>query len=322
MDPVSLGVGAAGQLISTGANLYGAAQERKMRKKAAELAQKGVGELQGGRGYEFEKALSALGLTDQSAYGSMDPEARTASMQALQNLLQRGSGSGLDVQSRQALAEATQRSGAAQNAARQAVMQEYLQRSSGGSGAELAAMLGGQQANYSQLAGATGQAAAAAEQRRLEANVLASRAGQQQQQLEQQKAAALDALQRFNVGARQNALELERNYRSGAAGQYLGAGQLMAGQAVPHGASFERTGKALGGLLTGGYQLGKDAGLWGGGESDGGWAPSPDTSSQYGNYVQQKQDPYSYGLTQGQQRTNVPMDNQRPYEWNPSGGAW
>jgi hypothetical protein len=233
-------------LASTVAGAVGAAKERKMRKKAAELAQKGVGELQGGKGYSADKALEFLGLTNQSAYDSMDPESKGYSMDALKNLVARGSGSGLDVQSKQALSEAIGRSGAAQNAARQAVMQEYQQRGQSGGGQELLGMLTGQQQNYGNLAGATGQAAAAAEQRRLEANVLASRAGQQQQQLEQQKASALDALQRFNVGARQNTLGLEKDYRQGAAGAYQGAANTLAGLAPGAARPAQNMGNAIG----------------------------------------------------------------------------
>jgi hypothetical protein len=231
MDPYSAAATAVAQLGSAAINAYGASKQRKLQKQAAALTQKGVGELQGGKGYNADKALEFLGLTDKSNYENMDPEARGYSMDALKNLIDRGSGTGLDVQSKQALSEATSRSGAARNAAMKAIMQDYQQRGQAGSGAELASQLSGAQGDYSSLATATGQAAAAAEQRRLEANVLASRAGQQQQQLEQQKAAAQDALQRFNVGARQNTLGLEQQYRQGAAGQYATAGGQMAGLA-------------------------------------------------------------------------------------------
>lgn len=252
-------IAAGAQLANTGLNLYGAHKQRQQQKRAAALTQKGIAELQGGKGYQADKALEFLGLTDKSAYQDMDPEARGYSMDALKNLIERGSGTGLDVQSRVALDEATRRSGAMRNAAMKAIMQDYQQRGQAGSGAELAAQLSGAQGDYSALAGATGQAAAAAEQRRLEANVLASRAGQQQQQLEQQKAAALDALQRFNVGARQDTLGLEQKYRQGAAGQYATAGNQMAGLArdaqVPFASAGEQIqsgAKALQSLFGGG----------------------------------------------------------------------
>lgn len=270
MDPYSGAIGAASGLIGTIGGLFGASSERKMRKRAAAMAESAAKEMRGGTGYNLKDSLAALGLTDRSAYQGMDNEAKGYSMDALRNLIQRGSGSGLDVQSRQALSEAMARSGAAQNAARQAVMQEYAQRGQAGGGQELAAQLAGQQANYGQMAQATGQAAAAAEQRRLEANVLASRAGQQQQQLEQQKAAALDALQRFNVGARQNALELERQYRGGASGALTQGANIMGGMATQASAPSRAMGEGLGSLLSSGYQVGKDQGWWGGGQPSSG----------------------------------------------------
>jgi hypothetical protein len=247
MDPISAGISAGSGLVSAGLNAYGAAQERKMREKAAALAQKGVEELKGGKGYNADQALQFLGLTDKSQFDAMDPAAKQASMTALNALVERGAGSGLDVQSKNALSQATARSGAAQNAARQAVMQEYANRGTTGSGAELAGLLGGQQAAYGQMAGATGDAAAAAEQRRLEANVLASRAGEGQQGIEQQTAQAKDALQRFNVGAKQNTLGLEKDYRQGAAGTYTSAANTMAGLAPTAGAPYAAAGKAVAG---------------------------------------------------------------------------
>jgi hypothetical protein len=211
--------------------MIGAAQQRKLQKQAAELAQKGVGELQGGTGYDPSKALEFLGLTDKSAYEDQDPVARAQSMEALNKLVERGSGSGLDIQSRDALSQAAARAGGAQHAARQAILQEYLNKGGEASGGALAAALQGQQASYGDMAAQTGSAAAAAEQRRLEANVLAARAGQGQQGIDQAKAAAIDALRRFNVGAKQGTLGLEADYRKGAADVYQGAGRTMAGLA-------------------------------------------------------------------------------------------
>lgn len=264
MDPFTAGIGAVGGITKGLFDLFGASQQRKLQRQAAELAQRGVGELQGGKGYNAQDALAFLGLTDRSAYQDMDPASKVASMEALAQLVKRGAGTGLDIQSKEALSQAIARSGAAQNAARQAILQEYTNMGGqGGSGAALAAMLQGQQANYGQLAEATGTASAAAEQRRLEANVLASRAGQQQQQLEQQKAAALDALQRFNVGARQNTLDLENKYRQGAASQYLGAGQTMAGIAKDASRPYGGAAEAFSGAAQGVNALGQQMGWWG-----------------------------------------------------------
>ena len=52
MDPISGALQGAGQIASAVTGMIGAAQQRKLQKQAAELAQKGVGELQGGTGYD------------------------------------------------------------------------------------------------------------------------------------------------------------------------------------------------------------------------------------------------------------------------------
>ena len=231
MDPISAGLGAVSNIASGVFGAISSAKQRQLQREAAELAQKGVGELQGGTGYDPNKALEFLGLTDKSAYENQDPRVRDQSLEALNQLVKRGSGSGLDIQSKQALSEASARSGGAQRAARGAILQEYLNKGGEASGGTLAAMLGGQQAAYGENAAASGAASAAAEQRRLEANVLASRAGQGQQGIDQAKAAAIDALRRFNVGAKQGTLGLEQTYRQGAANVYDSAGKTMAGLA-------------------------------------------------------------------------------------------
>lgn len=321
MDPWSMGIGAAAQGIGSIFNFFGASEQRKLQRQAAELAQKGVGELQGGTGYDPNQALAFLGLTDKSAYQDMDPAAKAASMEALNQLVNRGRGTGLDIQSKEALSQAIARSGAAQNAARQAILQEYTNMGGqGGSGAALAAMLQGQQANYGQLAEATGTASAAAEQRRLEANVLASRAGQQQQQLEQQKAAALDALQRFNVGARQNTLDLENKYRQGAASQYLGAGQVMAGMNKDAARPAQSMGSAIGQGLGAIGSFGQQMGWWGGGQSQ----PAEGTGYDYWQGTQADQSPSlgNWTLQQPQAPANYSPQYQIPESKLKPGSAW
>jgi hypothetical protein len=130
------------------------------------------------------KAESFLQLSDKSAYDTMNPLAEQQANTATERLLETGSGTGLDTQSRVALQQAMAQSGGAARAARQAVMSNYAQRGTGGSGAELGAALAGTQQGYGDLASASGQAAAAAQQRRLEANTLAGRTAQAQQGLE------------------------------------------------------------------------------------------------------------------------------------------
>jgi len=163
---------------------------------------------------EPDKAKAFLELPQDTAYDKMDPRAEQASNTAIDRLVETGGGSGLDTQSRVAMQQGMGQSGAAARAAREAVMSSYRRGGTGGSAQEMGAALMGNQQGYSDLAAAGGQAAAGAQQRRLEANTLASRAAQQQQQLLQQKAQARDALNRFNVTARQNVLGQQQSAMS------------------------------------------------------------------------------------------------------------
>jgi hypothetical protein len=201
-----MGVPIVGDVIGAFTSLFGESEAKKQRQKAEQRLDEAFGQAKNQYALDPTKSLDFLGLTNRSAYQDMNPYARNVSNEALGQLLKRGSGTGLDIQSREALQQGIGQAGGAARAARQAVLQDYQQKGTGGSSAELAAALGGTQQVYGDLANASGQAAAAAEQRRLEANVLASRAGQQQQAVDQNTAAAQDALRRFNVGARQNTL--------------------------------------------------------------------------------------------------------------------
>jgi hypothetical protein len=236
-------------LFSTGIK---AAEDRHWRNKATGAWDDYINQAKQQYALDPNKAESFLGLTDRSAYQDMDPGARNQANIATQRLLDTGGGSGLDTQSRVALQQAMGQSGAASRAAREAVMQQFQQRGTSGSGADLAATLAGNQQGYGELAAAGGQAAAAAQQRRLEANTLASRAAQQQQQLEQQKASALDTLKRFNVGARQGVLSAQQG-----AVQTLGQG--YSGQANAYGGfanNMNSAGNPWAGVAAGAGNLG------------------------------------------------------------------
>lgn len=244
-----------GEAIGGIANLAGgflkAGQDNKWRGKASDAWKEYIANAKKQYGLDPEKAKAFLQLSDRSAYDSMDPRAEQASQTAIDRLIQTGGGSGLDTQSRVALQQAMGQSGAAARAARQAVMQQYQQRGTSGSGADLAATLAGTQQGYGDLAAAGGQAAAAAQQRRLEANTLASRAAQQQQQLGQQKAQAKDTLARFNVGARQNVLGQQQQ-----ATQTLGQG--YSGQANAYGGfanNMNTSGNPMAGAVTTGGNI-------------------------------------------------------------------
>jgi hypothetical protein len=222
-----------GEAIGGAANLAASiakiAQDNKWRGKAGEVWDDYITQAKNQYSLDPEKAKAFLELSDKSAYQSMDPRAENQANEATQRLLDTGGGEGLDTQSRVALQQGMGQAGAASRAARQAVMANYAQRGTGGSGAELGAALAGNQQAYGELASAGGQAAAAAQQRRLEANTLAGRAAQSQQQLGQQKAAALDTLQRFNVGARQNVLGQQQQATQVAGQGYGGKANAYGG---------------------------------------------------------------------------------------------
>jgi hypothetical protein len=217
----------AGEAITAASNiamlLMKQAQENKWRGAASATWDDYLAKAKSMISMDPEGAKNFLQLTDKTAYDSMDPRAEQASQTAIDRLIETGSGSGLDTQSRVAMQQGMGQSGAAARAAREAVMSSYRRGGTGGSSQEMGAALMGNQQGYSDLAAAGGQAAAGAQQRRLEANTLASRAAQQQQQLQQQKAQARDALNRFNVTARQNVLGQQQSamttYGQGASGK-------------------------------------------------------------------------------------------------------
>jgi len=245
---------AIGGVTNLASSVISGVMGNAQRKKAAKAWDDYIGQAKGMTSLDPTKSLDFLNLQDKSALESMDPAAKNASMEALGQLVKRGAGSGLDVQSREALQQGMRQSGAAARAARQSVLQDYQARGTGGSGSELAAALGGTQQSYGDLANATGQAASAAEQRRLEANVLASRAGQQQQQLGQQQAQATDALRRFNSGARQNVLGQQQTAMQQLGTGYAGKANTLAGTAQQTQQANQGMGQTAAGFLGGAAQ--------------------------------------------------------------------
>lgn len=276
-DAIGAGAGLLGGVMG---EIFGAGK----REKAAQAWNDYINQAKGQMSLDPQKALEFLQLTNRSAYQDMDPAAQNASMAAINQLVKRGSGTGLDVQSREALRQGIGQAGGAARAAREAALQSYQMRGTGGSGAELAAALGGTQQAYGDLANATGQASAAAEQRRLEANVLASRAGQQQQQLNQQQAAAMDALRRFNVGARQDTLTNQMAAMRNLGTGYGGLAGVYAGQAQPTQSAWGNVGNMVGGfakgMFNGGGNPSQTVNSWGNGDPGGSIFRNPDYTGQ------------------------------------------
>lgn len=140
-----------------------------------------------------------------------DPKLKQAQMESLQTL-QRTGRVGLGPQERAALAEAQDQS-AREAQGRAGQLQQQMQaRGIGGSGAELAAQLSGQQsqANVDSLAAlkAGSMASQAALEGARASGSLAGQIGQQEYQQEANKATAQDATSRFNV---QNQIQSQRS---------------------------------------------------------------------------------------------------------------
>lgn len=260
-------------------------------------------------GMDPQKALQFLGLSDRSAYDNLPGDMRDMSVEATRRMLERGSGTGLDTQSRVALSEANRAAGGQARAARQAVLAEYQNRGTAGAPAELAAQMMGAQQAYEGSAASGGTAAAAAEQRRLEANLLGSRSAQSQQGIDQAKAAALDALYRFNTQAKQGTIQNQISAMGNignAYGAYVSGLQANANAGPRTGANIGGAAGVLGGL---GYQYGQGEGWWGGDAPAAGAAAG---ASSWGG------SPYSNGVwdTNPNQRTSG-YGNDDTY-----GGVW
>jgi hypothetical protein len=196
-----------------------------------------------------EKALAFLKLSDRSAMEDMDPTSKGYGLEATRRLLERGAGTGLDTQGKVALAEANQRAGGQARAARQAIIQEYANRGQVGSGAQMAGDLAGSQAAYEAAAASGGQAAAAAEERRLNANYMAGQQAQGQQGLEQARAQAIDALRKFNVGARQNVVAGQSNAIQGYGQGVQGYGTYQQNQTDKDTKNIQGVGSGTGSII-------------------------------------------------------------------------
>lgn len=150
----------------------------KMKIKLASLVQQGV----------LSTEMADNLLQQATAYNQMDPTARNA----LEGVV---SAEGLDPQARAVLQQVQQEQGAVDRGAREAIMQDAAARGVAGSGLEMANRMNAQQGNATMAANRGFQAAAEANQRRMEAvQGLAS--------MDQQKAAAQDAINQFNSANR------------------------------------------------------------------------------------------------------------------------
>ena len=211
------------------------------------------------RGYLDANAAGWKGLTPQieaqqagpSAYNTADPAGRSAQLEALSQLRNQYNSGGLDAISQGRMADIGQQTQQAAQQSQQAVMQDAARRGVANGGNTLVAQqIAGQQA--AQAGAQQGRdVAAAAQQGRMQAIQGAGQLATGVRGQDYERAAANDAIGRFNANQRQNAQvqTQQGNFQrqaglSGAYGaQYSGAmGDAQRLQGVAHG-----VGTAVGG---------------------------------------------------------------------------
>lgn len=138
---------------------------------------------------------------------SIDPTSRAAEVQALTQMQDLANNGGMDAQAKQQESQAINTSNANEQGQRGAIVQNAAARGVGGSGAQLAAELEASQGDANQAAASGQSAAAAAQQRALQAMTSASTMGSTLNNQDYGQAAAAataqDAINKFNTQTQQ-----------------------------------------------------------------------------------------------------------------------
>lgn len=172
-------------------------------------------------------------LIEQSAYSNIPEsgvgrDAQLAALEQLRSITEQG---GMTAQDRARLAQIQQEIGTAQRGAREAILQNAAQRGIAGSGLELAAQLGSQQAAAQQASMQGMETEAQAEARALEAirnmGTLGGQVSSQDLQRQLAIAQAQDAIARFNAQNRQNVEMTNVAARNAAQAQNLAERQRI-----------------------------------------------------------------------------------------------
>ncbi len=153
----------------------------------------GLGAMEGQQETEGAKAAIMRALAEQKAAAgrldpsqlagsgfdkiSTDPKTREAQMAALNNMMGLGQAGGLDPQALAANAQSEREAAGYEQSQRQALSQSMAARGMGGSGAEVAGLLVGQQGGANRVAAADQQGAADARTRALNAMMSAGQLG-------------------------------------------------------------------------------------------------------------------------------------------------
>lgn len=176
----------------------------QMKVKLQNLVQQGV----------LSPQMAQTFLQQATAYNDMDPTARNALTEIVNS-------QGLDPQARAALHQVQQEQAATERGAREAIMQNAAARGVAGSGLEMANRLSAEQGNATNAANQGFQAAADANNRRLQA---ISGLGT----MDSQKAAAQDAINQFNAANRQSVENMNVGAANSAAEKNLAEKQRIA----------------------------------------------------------------------------------------------
>lgn len=175
-----------------------------------------------------------------SAFGSIteDPAMRGEELSSLNALKAIADAKGMDTSARVAQRQALDASNQNARARRGAITNSYAMRGMGGSGAELASQLAGEQSDATANAAASSQAAAEASQRALQAisgyGTTAANVRGQDWGEAAQRAKAQDAMSQFNAGQRVQKAGMDVGFQQqeaqrkrdegGGIGSFIGAG--------------------------------------------------------------------------------------------------
>lgn len=165
---------------------------------------------------------------------NVNPAGRAAQLRALEKLQGITDEGGMTAQDKLALSDIQSQNAQAERGSREAILMNARERGIGGSGLELAAQLQAQQGAADRNNRAGLDVAAQAQQRALEAILQSGELGgkvqSQQFSEEAQKAAAQDAINRFNTANRQDVVNANILARNQAQGRNLDARQTISNQ--------------------------------------------------------------------------------------------
>src|SRR5665213_2783896 len=196
---------------------------------------------------QMEQAVTAQAT--QLANMQVDPQGRSAEVQALQEMSKVASSGGLDAQAQQQQAQATQAANANEAGQVGAITQAANARGTGGSGAQLAAELQGSQTDANTAAASGMSAAASAQQRALQAMTSSAQMGSNLNSADYtqaaNKAAAQDAINKFNTQNSQSVNNANTVANNQAQAQNLANTQNLANANVDTSNKQEVANKAL-----------------------------------------------------------------------------